>query len=476
MVCPHCGRSHSLESGSCSGPGQPVSALFGGPLQLAPGPEAGDGPPLRSPQAGPGATRVSFGIRAPRGDAGTDRFAPLPDQAVVPLLTDDRDRTLAAHPSAAEPSIDRLERLRPRPGPASQVTASDRILSPRNRSRIVIALGLLALLIVAGFAYSRLRKTRGQEAAASHREPCKVTLAIQPSEASVQIDHLPVMRDDLLLDQDASHVLHATAPGRIARRFSFKAKPGLELSVHLGRILPLPSSTDPEPSRAELVMSYPTNPASGEEISRAFAKLDRYAACLALLVHADGDARKGANRAAPSGGEIGRCIQLLQEAATLQPEMFQLHGAGAAYLQGVAGAQGSSAPHRLLATFRSDFFAAQTAWQMEELARQETDEGHMRRVALAAQAWWRQGKAPLALGRGSTDRRSKLDESHQAFLEFARHSPREMAQVSGADEFMKAAQDVVALARGQTGKRQDAAAALAACRQLFVAFNTLVVE
>ena len=424
---------------------------------------------------------MSFGIRAPRGDAGTDRFAPLPDQAVVPLLTDDRDRTLAAHPSAAEPSIDRLERLRPRPGPASQVTASDRILSPRNRSRIVIALGLLALLIVAGFAYSRLRKTRGQEAAASHREPCKVTLAIQPSEASVQIDHLPVMRDDLLLDQDASHVLHAAAPGRITRSFSFKARPGLELSVHLGRTLPLPSSTDPEPSRAEMVMSYPTNPASGEEISRAFAKLDRYAACLALVVQADGDARKGANRAAPSGGEIGRCIQLLQEAATLQPEMFQLHGAGAAYLQGVAGAQGSSAPHRLLATFRSDFFAAQTAWQMEELARQETDEGqtaawHMRRVALAAQAWLRQGKAPLALGRGSTDRRAKLDESHQAFLEFAQHSPREMAQVSGADEFMKAAQNVVTLAHGQTGKRQDTAAALAACRQLFAAFNTLVVE
>jgi hypothetical protein len=226
---------------------------------------------------------------------------------------------------------------------------------------------------------------------------------------------------------------------------------------------------------------YPTNPASGEEISRAFAKLDRYAACLALVVHADGDPRKGANRAGPSGGEIGRCIQLLQEAATLQPEMFQLHGAGAAYLQGVAGAQGLGTPPRLLATFRSEFFAAQTAWQMAELARQETDEGqtaawHTRRVALAAQAWLRQGKASLALGRGSTDRRAKLDEYHQAFLEFARHSPREMAQVSGADEFMKAAQDVVTLAHGQTGKRQDAAAALAACRQLFVAFNTLVVE
>jgi serine/threonine protein kinase len=462
-------------------PPEPVSALFGRPLQLAPGPEAGDGSPLFSPQAGSEARRISSGIHAPRDAAGAERFAPPPDQAVVPLLADDRGPTLTARTSAAEIPIDRSERSRPRPGSASQVMAPDRTPSPLNRSRIVKALGLLALLIVAGFAYSHLRTTRGRDAPAKQRTQCQVTLAVQPSEAIVQVDHLPVMRDDLLLDQDASHVLHAAAPGRITRSFSFKAKPGLELSVHLGRTLPLPSSTDPEPSRTELATSYPKDPASGEEINRVFAKLDRYAACLALLVHADGDARKAANRAGPSGGEIGRCIQLLQEAATLQPEMFQLHGAGAAYLQGVAGAQGSSAPHRLLATFRSEFFAAQTGWQMEELARQETDEGqtaawHMRRVALAAQAWLRQGKAPLALGRGSTDRRAKLDEAHQAFLEFAQHSPREMAQVSGADEFMKAAQNVVTLAHGQTGKRQDASAALAACRQLFTAFNALVVE
>jgi hypothetical protein len=48
-----------------------------------------------------------------------------------------------------------------------------------------------------------------------------------------------------------------------------------------------------------------------------------------------------------------------------------------------------------------------------------------------------------------------------------------MAQVSCADEFMRTAQDVVTLARGQTGKRQDSDAALAAYRQLVVAFNAL---
>jgi hypothetical protein len=51
-----------------------------------------------------------------------------------------------------------------------------------------------------------------------------------------------------------------------------------------------------------------------------------------------------------------------------------------------------------------------------------------------------------------------------------------MAQVSGGDEFMRSAQEVVALARGESSKRADTAAALAACRQLLTAFNALVVE
>ena len=458
---------------------EPVSAAFGGTLHLTPGPGVGDGSPPLWPQEKTGATRISSANHAPRGDPGVDRFAPLPDNAVVPQLADDRGRTLAAHTPATEAPVDRVWPSRPKPAPAGQETTPAPLLSPRNRSRIVKALGLLALIVVARFGYSHLRTTRGPDAPTTHREPCKVTLAVEPSEASVQVDHLPVMRDELLLDEGASHVLHAAAPGRITRKFSFKAKPGLELSVHLGRTLPLPSSTDPEPSRTELALSYPKDPASCEEISGAFTKLDRYARCLSLVVHADGDARKAARRSGPSGGEIGRCIQLLQEAATLRPEMLSLHAAGAAYLQGVAGGQGLGAPPKLLATFRSEFFATQGTWQMEELARQGTDEGqtaawHMRRVVLAAQAWLRQGKAPLA--RGSTDRRAQLDEYHHALLEFAGNSPREMAQVSGADQFMKAAQTVVTLAHGQTGKRQDAAAALASCRQLFEAFNALVVD
>ena len=454
-----------------------VSASFGGFSALAPESQAGDGPPSIWLRPEPGSTQAYFAIQPSRDDAAADGSAALPDQASVPLLAEDRGR--APRPPAAEP-IDRFGRSWPRSDAARKAEAHDGILSPRNLSRMGKALGLLALLMVALFAYRHFRTTRRVNALTEHRTQCQVVLAVEPSEATVHADHLPVTRDDLLLDEGTSHVLHVAAPGRITRSFSFQAKPGLELSVHLGRVLPLPSATDPEPSRAELATSYPNNPASSEEIARAFAKLDRYARCLALVGYTDGDARKDANRAGPSGAEIGRCIQLLQEAAGLRPEMPQLHAAGGAYLQSAARGE-PGALHRLASAFRAEFLAVRTAWQMEELSRQETDEGqtaawHMRRVALAAQAWLRQGKAPPALARGATDRRAQLDEYHQALLNFTQHSPTKMAQVSAADEFMKAAKDVVTLARGQTGKRQDGDAASAAYRQLVVAFNALVVE
>jgi hypothetical protein len=126
-----------------------------------------------------------------------------------------------------------------------------------------------------------------------------VTLAVDPADASVQIDQLPALRDDLFLDQGKSHVLYATAPGRISRRFSFEAKTDLDLSVYLGRTLALPSPEDPEPSASELSLRYPANPASRDEINHAFAKLDRYARCLALLGYTEGDARKGGHPADP---------------------------------------------------------------------------------------------------------------------------------------------------------------------------------
>jgi hypothetical protein len=175
------------------------------------------------------------------------------------------------------------------------------------------------------------------------------------------------------------------------------------------------------------------------------------------------------------------CVQLLDEANGLAPVMFQLHAAGVAYLQGVHNGQSPAALHRLLAAFRAEFLATRTDWQMAELARQEKNEGqtaawHMRRLALTAQVWLRQSKAGSANVRGMKESRAKLDEVHQALLGFDQHSPEAVAHVAGADAFMKSAEDVVALAKGESGKRSEFASALVACTHLAAAFNALVVE
>jgi hypothetical protein len=465
-----------------------VSASFGGPLPLgrkqAAGREVGDAPPIvlqEEPEASPRAS----GTHAWSGAVAQDRFAPLTDNQVVPLLADERGRSSAARLSA-ETSIELAGRSRAPASSSHGVMARERLLSPRNRSRMMKAVGLLVLLIAARMAYSYLRPTRmqnGQDTSVRHAQPCRVTLAVEPTEASVQVDHIPVTGEDLLLDEGTPHVIQLAAPGRISRRLSFEARPGVELSLRLGRVLPLPSPSDPEPLPAELAAGYPDDPFVREEINHAFAKLDRYGQCLALLGDSDGDGHRGGSRAGPSGAEVGRCIQLLDEASVLAPDMSGLRAAGGAYLQGATSGQG--ALHKLLAAFRSEFLAARAAWQMEELSREEADDGqtaawHMRRVALAAQAWLRQGRASStalsAAARGVADRRARLVEYHHAFVQFAEHSPQVMARTSGADAFTRAAQTVVALARGQAGRRQDAAAALTACRQLLAAFNALVVE
>ena len=431
-----------------------------------------------APKAGP----KSGGDPQLEGGQRVDPFAPLPDRESIPLLVNHLDRPLPlpAHPEHAPIEL-------ARPARASTAVMSRRPASRENPSasrtwsRLGMALGLVALIVVAGLAYSYVRPAGRKKATASHREQHRVTLAVDPAEASVQIDHLPAMRDDLFLEEGVAHVLLAAAPGRITRRFTIEAKADLEISVHLGRTLALPSPADPEPSRGELALEYPVNPASRDDINRAFAKLDRYAKCLALLGYVDGDARRGRNSAGPSNSEMSGCIQLVDEANSLAPEMFQLRAAGTAYLQGVQSGQNSGTLHKLLATFRSEFLAVRTSWQMEELARQEKDDGataawHMRRVVLAAQAWLRQGRAPAKIAQGLPDRRVQFKEYQRAFLTFVDHSQRAMAQDSGAKDFVSASQELWTLAGGQTGKRPDAATSLAACRRLIAAFNAVIVE
>jgi hypothetical protein len=446
----------------------------------------------------------------PTGRAeGGEPFVPLADKESIPLLPRELEHPLAEPSRNASPSIELVRPVRTSSAAMPRRGRSQESARPsRKWPRLAIALGVLALIVGARVVTILLRPAAGKVAPVAQREQHRVTLALDPADASVQIDQLPAMRDDLFLDQGKSHVLSASAPGRIARRFSFEAKTDLDLSVHLGRILALPSPADPEPSPScvgsrsalpaadhrgkewkpsqgfhlgELLLRYPANPASYEEINHAFAKLDRYARCLALLGYGQGDARKGGRLAGPSNSDLSGCVQLLDGANALAPVMFQLHAAGVAYLQGVHDGQSPATLHRLLAAFRAEFLAVRTDWQMAELARQEKNDGqtaawHMRRVALAAQAWLRQGRAGLANARGVKESRAKLDQAHQALLEFAQKSPEAMARVAGVDDFMKAAQEIVVLAKGEGAKRSETAAALAACGQLVTAFNALVLE
>jgi hypothetical protein len=125
------------------------------------------------------------------------------------------------------------------------------------------------------------------------------------------------------------------------------------------------------------------------------------------------------------------------------------------------------------ATFRSEFLAARTAWQMEELSRQGKDDGlkaawHMRRIALAGQAWLRSLKAS---GPASDERATKLREYHQAFLDYAQDARQEIARTAGCGDFMQAAESLVQLTRS---KKPSEFTALDAGRKLLAAFNAVV--
>jgi len=449
-------------------------AVTGRSADLTPAPEMVSAPVAMHPDAMHPPT-----IRQPSSVERGDPFSPLPDPAPIPLLPRDLEHPLAEPSHTASPSIELARPARTSSPAMPRRMASQEVARPvRIWPGLAIVLGLVLLIVGVRVVTLYLRPAGGKSAPVTQHEQHKVTLAVDPAEASVQIDQLPAMRDDLFLNQDKAHVLAASAPGRITRKFSFEAKTDMELSVHLGRALVPPSPADPGPSTSELAVHYSANPATRDEINHAFAKLERYARCLALLGYTDGEARKGGNPAVPSNSDMSGCVQLLDEANALAPVMFQLHAAAVAYLQGVQGGQSPATLHKLLAGFRAEFLAVRTEWQVAELARQEKDEGqtaawHMRRVALAAQAWLRQGKAGSGPARGLKESQAKLDEAHQALLGFAKQSPKELARVSGAVAFMSAAQEVVALARSTSGKRSEA---LAACSQLLSAFNALVVE
>jgi serine/threonine-protein kinase len=408
-----------------------------------------------------------------------DPFAPPPDTNMAPILADDLERPVALRtPVRSEESGRAAVVSRPQrspdvaaasggKSPSKGTIAPERILSARARSRLLMVLAALGIAIAARVAYSVFRSD-GQ-GSLSLRRPASPTVLLDllPSDATVQLDHSPTSQRELVLQEGTEHVLNVAAPGRLTRRFSFVARPGLKVSIHLGHALPLPAPTDPAPLEAELAADSPENPHDAGEVENAFAKLDRYAECLSLSGDAASDGKKGNARSRMRAEEYGLCQRLTAEASAASPAMPELQAAADGYLAAVHGGQRMEQLARLGATFRAEYLAARAQWQMEELALQRKTPGqadwHARRVALAAQTWVRSLKA----GQGAPQAATKLQEYQRAFLE---HATQGGAPPSGQSDFLQAAADVAALA----GRKPTELVALDAVRRLFSAFNALI--
>ncbi|HEY5282385.1 MAG TPA: serine/threonine-protein kinase [Polyangia bacterium] len=482
-------------------------AISGGPVEVTPSPlafSASVGDPLHISLAGLSGlddrpVQVSAAIAlveeptSPtpsdrrRGKIGIDPFAPPPGSETSPLLADDLDRPPSLRQSTdgrapVEPKpreIAVVEHARPVFASRGGTLAPDRLFSMRTRSRLVKALLLLALAVCLRIGYSFLRP--GSESSLPFRQggTQKVLLTVLPSQASVQIDHVPTTQRELSLSSGAEHILNAASPGRMTRRFAFVAKPGLALSVVLGHALPLPSPTDPPPLPAELTADYPDDARPQAEIEHAFAKLDRYNDCLVMAGDAGSDGKKGGNRARLRGEEYALCRRLVGEAASAEPAMPELQLAAESYLGSSQNGQKLDVVGKMAVSFRAEFLAARAAWQLEELSRLGKEDGqkaawHLRRVALAVLAWLRALKA--GPGPVADERLAKLGEYHQALLDFAEGARQEIARVAGSSDFMQAAENALSLARGQANRKPSEFAALDASRRVVAAFNALVLE
>jgi len=251
--------------------------------------------------------------------------------------------------------------------------------------------------------------------------------------------------------------------------------------VRLSHTLDLPSPTDPPPLPAELTADYPDNPRPAAEIDGAFAKLARYADCLSRESAEPPDAKKGGGRPRPRDEDLQACRLAITEAAELEPALPALQAAAEAYLAAREKGPKPEVSARLAAAFRAEYLAARAAWQVEELSRQGKDEGqkaawHMRRLALAAQAWMRSRKASPPSPQVVEEQRAKLGEAFTTFMSYVRLTPQALAQTSGATDFVAAAEELMALANGAGGRKATEFSALDAARKLLGAFNALVVE
>ena len=507
--------------------GQEAPAPGFGLLENIPPPQAARPPPAARPRM----------ARSP----GDDRFAPPPEEEVPlelggtrwgssppprplarggaegpprqeirlptqPRPEDDRPRALAAsgpgpargddpqRPARARsfnqapaPPIAERPRARP-PDQASGTLAPERLFPVRTRSLLIkigVGIGVLAVVRVGYHFWQTGWQGRSAVSAPAAAKGVmrKVTLALDPPDTSVQIDHIPTTRRELVLDSAAPHLLNATAPGRLTRRFSFEARPGLRLVVRMSHLLVPPSPLDPPPAPAELSVSYPESSRPADEIDGALAKLDKVAQCLAAAgdVSEGSGSDKAAARVRLHGEDLARCRTLVREARDLAPAIPSLEGAADTYLSAVQGGQRLDAVMRAAAALRAELLAARSEWQWQELALQEKLDGrkaawHMRRFALGANAWLRAIKSDPPARQAVDERADALGDAYTMFLDYAESARAEMARMTGANDFMKAAQDTMAVVRPTDGKLRSEFAALGACRRLVAAFNALVVE
>ena len=484
-------------------PGRPRVARGPGDDRFAPPPEQeaplelggtrwGASPTPRQPLRGGAEELPRQEIRRPtqpRAEGGGLRSLAAGGPASSRNFVDDDERPALVRPLDQAPAVPISERPRARPAAQAPGTlAPEHLVSGRARS-LLIKIGIgLGVLVAARIGYHFWQAGAQDRSAVSAPVAGKgvmrkVMLVLDPPDTSVQIDHIPTSKREIELDSATSHLLNATAPGRLTRRLSFEAKPGLKLVLRMNHLLVPPSPLDPPPAPAELSVSYPESARPSEEIDGALAKLDKYAQCLAAAGDtSDGSAgaKAGARVRLPSE-DLARCKALVREARDLAPAIPALEGAADAYLSAVQGGQKLDAVMRAVAALRAELLAARSEWQWQELAVQEKLDGrkaawHMRRFALGANAWLRAMKSdPPA--RESVDERAKaLGDIYTMFIDYAESARAEMARTEGANDFMKAAQDTMAVVRPTDGKPRSEFAALGACRRLVAAFNALVVE
>jgi serine/threonine-protein kinase len=468
-------------------PGRPRVARGPGGDRFAPPPEQkaplelggtrwGSASPPRAPtrQTAEGPPRPEIRRPArPQDDEPHASAAALDEDARYPALARPFDPT---PPPLAE---------RPRPKPPTPGTlAPEHVLPARSRrllAKLAIGLGVLVAARV-GYHFWQIDHSATSTPPAVKGVIRKVALVLDPPDTSVQIDHIPTAKRELTLDSGTPHMLNATAPGRLTRRFSFDAKPGLKLVVRMNHLLVPPSPLDPPPAPAELSLRYPESSRPSEEIDGALAKMDKYAQCLAAAGDSDGGDKASAGaRARLHGEDLARCRALVREARDLAPAIPALEAAADSYLSAVQAGQKLEAVTRASAALRAELLAARSEWLWQELALQEKLDGrkaawHMRRFALGASAWLRAIKSDPPARQSVDEQASALNDAYSMFLEYAESARPELARTTGANDFMKAAQDTMAVARPSDGKPRSEFAALGACRRLVAAFNALVVE